>query len=90
MERGVSQVAQGKPTAIFVQGDYGLGKSSFANYTRVLATLQHNLHGIYATLGGAKTLNDVAAIVLEATLKSDAYEHTRTEIVRSFLGKLCK
>ncbi len=90
LQRGVSQVAQGKPVAVFVQGEYGIGKSSIAQYAQAVAqigTEDYGLYGIYATLGGAKTIQDVAAIVLEATIQAGAYEHTKSEKVRNWLGK---
>jgi hypothetical protein len=90
LQRGVGQVAAGKPVAIFVQGEYGIGKSSIAQYVQAAAQVgrqEDSLYGIYATLGGAKTIQDVAAIVLEATLQAGAYEHTKSEKIRDWLGK---
>ena len=34
--KGMDQVAAGKPVAMFVQGEYGIGKSSVANYMRAM------------------------------------------------------
>ncbi len=87
MERGVGQVAAGKPVAIFVQGEYGIGKSSIAGVVQRVAENGHGLHSIYAPLGGARTLDDVAAGVLEATLRSGAFDPSRSERVRNWLGK---
>jgi Cdc6-like AAA superfamily ATPase len=53
--RGVNQVANGKPAAIFIQGEYGIGKSSIANYVRAIAEMESGLHGIYVTLGLASS-----------------------------------
>ena len=86
----MGQVAQGKPVAIFVQGEYGIRKSSIAQYTQAAAQIgpdSSHLYGIYATLGGAKTVQDLAGIVLEATLQAGAYEHTKSEKVREWLAK---
>jgi DNA-binding NtrC family response regulator len=46
MTRGVGQVAAGKPVAIFVQGEYGIGKSSVAGFVQWLAEREHGFHGI--------------------------------------------
>jgi len=87
MERGVGQVAAGKPVAMFVQGEYGIGKSSIAGFVQRLAENGHGLHSIYAPLGGARTLEDVAAAVLEATLRSGAFDASKSERVRNWLAK---
>lgn len=87
MTRGAAQVAAGKPISIFIQGEYGIGKSSIAAVLLRTAEREHGLHGIYAPLGAAETLDDVGAAVLEATLKSGAFEPTRSERVRSWLGR---
>ncbi|MBM3744772.1 MAG: ATP-binding protein [Acidobacteria bacterium] len=87
MERGVGQVAAGKPVAMFVQGEYGIGKSSIAGVVQRLAENGHSLHSIYAPLGGARTLEDVAAAVLEATLRSGAFDASKSERVRNWLAK---
>lgn len=89
-QRGVGQVMAGKPVAVFVQGEYGIGKSSIARYTQAAAELGTNgqsLYGIYATIGGAKSIQDVTAFVLEAAVRAGAYEHTKAEKVRNWLAK---
>ncbi len=87
MERGVGQVEAGKPVAIYVQGEYGIGKSSIAGFVQWLAEHEHGLHSIYASLGAAKTLDDVGAAVLEATLRSGAFDPKRSEKVRTWFAK---
>lgn len=87
MTRGAGQVCQGKPAAMFVQGEYGIGKSSLAGFVQRLAEKRYGLHGIYAALGGANNLDDVARAVLEGTLKSGAFEPSRSERVRNWLAR---
>lgn len=87
MQRGVGQVAQGKPVAMFIQGEYGIGKSSIAGFVQWVAERGHGLHGIYAPLGAAETLDEVGAAVLRATLKSGALEPGRSDRVRNWLAK---
>lgn len=87
LHRGVGQTALGKPTAFFVQGEYGIGKSSIASFSQTIAERDHGLIGVYATLGGVKTLADLAAAVLEATLNSGLYDPTWREQIQNWLGK---
>lgn len=86
MTRGVAQVAAGKPVSMFIQGEYGIGKSSIAGFIQFKAE-RAGLHCIYAPLGGAESLEDVGAKVLEATVQSGGTNQTRTEKVRNWLAK---
>jgi hypothetical protein len=87
LSRGVGQVVQGKPQSIFIQGEYGIGKSSFAGFISSLAERDYPLHSIYAPLGGAKTLNDAATFVLEATVRSGAFNPQRSDKMKNWLAK---
>jgi hypothetical protein len=87
MQRGVGQVEAGKPVALYIQGEYGIGKSSFAGFVQWLAERDHNLHAIYAPLGGAHTVDDVGAAILEATIRSGAFHPKRSETLRNWLAK---
>lgn len=87
MERGVSQVESGKPVAMYVQGEYGIGKSSFASYVQRLAEGQGNLHCINVSLGGTKDMDDVGAAILRGAVESGALNPTRAEQVREWLAK---
>jgi len=86
MRRGVAQVAAGKPVSMYVQGEYGIGKSSIAGLVQFMAE-REGLHPIYAPLGGAETLEDVGARILEATVQSGGMDASRTERVRNWLAK---
>jgi hypothetical protein len=87
MQRGAGQTSNGKPTSFFVQGEYGIGKSSVALYVQKAAELEHKMIGLYAPLGGVKTLEGLAAHILEATLRSGLYDRTWREQVQNWLGK---
>ncbi len=87
MARGVGPVEAGKPVAMYVQGEYGIGKSSIAGFAQALAEERNHLHGIYAPLGAAETLADVGAAILEATLRSGAFNPSRKEKLRQWLAK---
>jgi AAA ATPase domain len=85
--RALTQVAAGKPQAIFVTGEYGIGKSSLAGFIRFLAEKKHNLFGIHVFLGSADTPEDVAIRTVESILKAGAYNATWTEATRDALAK---
>jgi hypothetical protein len=72
---------------LYVQGEYGIGKSSIAGFVQWLADRGNRLHSIYAPLGGTETLDQVGAAVLEATLRSGALNPTKSEKICSFLRK---
>jgi hypothetical protein len=87
LERGAGQVSLGKQVAIFVEGEYGIGKSSLAGFVQYVAEKDYGLHGIYAPLGGAGNLTEMAAAILESTLRSGAFDPRRSEKVRELLAK---
>jgi hypothetical protein len=87
LTRGAGQVALGKPVAMYIQGEYGIGKSSIAAYVQAAAEQQNGLHAIYATMGGVSNLTEVSASVLEGTLRSEALNPRRSEKIRDLLGK---
>lgn len=87
MQRGVGQVEAGKPIALYIQGEYGIGKSSIAGFVQWAAEREHNLHSIYAPLGAAQTVDDVGAAILEATIRSGALNPGRSETLRNWLAK---
>jgi len=87
LQRGVGQVAAGKPVTMFVEGEYGIGKSSIAAFTQRQAEMAYGLHGIYATLGTATDLQGVAEQILAATVRSGAFQPQRGERIRNWLAK---
>lgn len=87
MLQAVGQVAAGKPVTVYLEGEYGIGKTSVARYVQWMAERQFGLHGIYATLDRADTLDDVGAAILEATLRSGAYSAKVGEKLRNWLAK---
>jgi hypothetical protein len=87
MNRGVGQVTQGKPVSVFLEGEYGIGKTSFARFTQWMAERNNGLLGIYATLERAETMDEVGAAVLEGTLRSGAYNPKLGEKIREGMAK---
>ena len=87
LERGVGQVQRGKPVAMFIEGDYGIGKSSIANYLQFIAAEKYKLLPIYVSLSGKRTQQELAAAVLEATVRGGLFATTRLERLRSWFAK---
>ncbi|HWO26271.1 MAG TPA: ATP-binding protein [Kofleriaceae bacterium] len=87
LERGVGQVQRGKPVAMFIEGDYGIGKSSIANYLQFIAAERHKLLPIYVSLSGKRTQQELAAAILEATVRGGLFATTRLERLRSWFAK---
>jgi len=87
MTRAVGQVAAGKPVSVFLEGEYGIGKTSVAHFAQWLAERNYGLLGIYATLDRAENLDDVGAAVLEATLQSGAYNPKLGEKIREGMAR---
>lgn len=86
LRRAASQVAMGKPQAVFIEGEYGIGKSSLAQYARALAEKEHALLGFHVFLGGANTLPDVAEKTVQTVLESTAMKPSASERVRNLLA----
>jgi hypothetical protein len=87
MTRAVDQAAAGKPTYVFLEGEYGIGKTSVAQFTQWIAERDKKLLGIYATLDRADSMDDVGVAVLDGTLKSGVYNPTLGEKVRTAFTK---
>lgn len=85
--RGIGQVAAGKPTAIFIEGEYGIGKSSISRYLQKIGQNQYRLHPIYVALRGVKTVEEVASKVVEATIKSASDNPSSFETIGNWLSK---
>jgi len=87
LERCAGQVAVGKPVSVFIEGDYGIGKSSFAAFVQQAAEAKYGLHPIYVQLGGGEDLGDVAIAIMQATARSGALNKARSDKVRDWLSK---
>ena len=87
LRRGAGQVVEGKPVTMFIEGEYGIGKSSIAAFTQWIAEKDYGLHGIYCSLGTAKSLEDVAEKILTAIIRSGAYNASRGEKLRNWLSR---
>jgi hypothetical protein len=87
MQRAAGQVQLGKPATVFVQGEYGIGKSSIAAFLQRAAEAKYGLHPIYALLGGGESIEDIAVAIVQATIRSGAFNRTRSEKLKNWLAK---
>jgi hypothetical protein len=87
IKRGVGQVERGKPISIYVQGEYGIGKSSIARYVQFLAAEKHGLLPIYVSLSPAQNPADLAARIIEGTMHSGQIHPSRGEKIRTWLAR---
>ena len=65
----LKQTASGSQENVFLTGDRGIGKSSFASIVRQLAGLNHDMVGIHVFLGGVTTLEELVRRILEELVK---------------------
>lgn len=83
---GIRQAAHGKLVPMYVQGEYGIGKTSIARVAQQVGE-EAGMHPVYCSLGGARTLEDVAAAVLAYTIRSGAMHPDKEEKIWNWLGK---
>ena len=65
----LKQATSGRQENVFLTGDRGIGKSSFASIVRQLAGVNHDMVGIHVFLGGVTTLEELARRVLEELVR---------------------
>ena len=86
MQRTINQVSHGKQQAVFISGEYGIGKTSLANYINFLSEEHYQLFGIHLLCGGINNLNDLSIRLIEAIIKS-GYKKNTFDIIRGMLSK---
>ena len=67
--RYIDQAAAGRLQNVFLSGDRGMGKSSFAAYLRQIAIVRNNMVGVHTYLGGVTSLEDLVRHVLDGVLR---------------------
>ena len=82
--RYIDQAAAGRQQNVFLSGDRGIGKSSFASYLRQIAIRQNNMLGIHTYLGGVTSLEELVRHVLEAVLRESRQQDWFERIVELF------
>ena len=65
VENYLKQTASGRQENVFLVGDRGIGKSSFASIMRQMANINHDMVGIHVFLGGVTTLEELVRRILE-------------------------
>jgi hypothetical protein len=83
---GLAQTRDGKPTSFFLEGEYGIGKSSIAAYAARLAE-QQGLLTIHVELGGVRTVEDVAARILQRAFDVHRAQQTTVTRLRNFAAE---
>ncbi len=68
IRRATRQVAAGKPQAVFIEGEYGIGKSSLAGFMRSSAEHDPRLLGFHVMLGAATSLREVGQESVRAVI----------------------
>jgi hypothetical protein len=87
IRRAARQVAAGKPQAIFISGEYGIGKSSLARFVRFTAEREPGLLGFHVLLGTSHTLEEVAQATVRTVLQAPAGRSAKVaEGLRNFLA----
>jgi hypothetical protein len=90
IRRATYQVAAGKPQAIFIAGEYGIGKSSLASFMLSAAELDPQLLGFHVLLGTAASLEDVAQATVRTVVESSGGARSTTDKIRNFLAAYVK
>lgn len=81
----VRQTSAGKQENIFLAGERGIGKSSFARFLRTLAC-RENLLAVHVFLGEVTTLEEMARRVIEQILKESNSQPWYNKISGYFRG----
>lgn len=87
LDRWIGRVESGTPWFGFVQGEYGIGKSSLARVMQWVAQDRGKLHPIYVSMGSVETVEDLGTALLRATIEARAVVPTRAEALRSWLAR---
>lgn len=87
IERALIQTQQGKMQVLFISGEYGIGKSSLANYSKFIAEKNYNLLGIHVFLGNSNTIESLAQKTVETILREQIYNEKVLDRIKNFLSK---
>ena len=84
--RYVKQAVTGRQENVFLTGERGIGKSSFASLLRHFAASEQNALGIHVFLGGVSSLDEMIRRVFEQVLKVTR-EQSWFDKIRQFFGE---
>ncbi len=73
--------------SFFIQGEYGIGKSSLASYLQNIVEKEYSLHSIYVSLSGVHDLQGVSEAILQATVRSGAFDPRISEKINRWLSR---
>ena len=86
IKRAAVQVAAGKPQAVFITGEYGIGKSSLARFVRVVIDDTPGLIGFHVLLGGANSLSDISTATVQTIASSSQTKPKMGDKIREALA----
>lgn len=79
------QAASGRMENVFLTGERGIGKSSFASFTLQKARANNNMVGVHIFLGGVTTLDELVRKVIEELI-NEISDRSWYDTVSEFLG----
>lgn len=85
------QAASGRMENVFLTGERGIGKSSFASFTLQKARANNNMVGVHIFLGGVTTLDELVRKVIEELINeiSDrSWYDTVSELLGDYVRKV--
>jgi len=85
--RAARQVASGKSQAVFIQGEYGIGKTSLARFIRLYCEEEEKIFGIHILLGGTSNLDQLALKTVQSMIESKVSKPTTNEKIKNFLAR---
>ncbi len=83
----MERAASGRLENLFLVGERGIGKSSFAAYLRRVAEIEKNMLGVHVFLGAVDTLEEMTQRIFEGLLREVRTESSLFEKVRGLFGK---
>lgn len=87
IRRALKQTELGKQQALYLSGEYGIGKSSLAVFTKFLAEKENHLLGIYVLLGNITSVEELSIKTVQTIIQEDSIKQTTSEKIRNFLSK---
>ncbi len=79
------QASSGRMENVFLTGERGIGKSSFASFTLQKARANNNMVGVHIFLGGVTTLEELVRKVIEELI-NEISDRSWYDTVSEFLG----
>lgn len=87
IKRLLKQTELGKQQALYLSGEYGIGKSSLAMFTKFIAERENQLLGIYVLLGNINKVDELTIKTVQTLIQEESIKENVTEKIRNFLSK---